>query len=470
MLVLALESSTSAAKALLYDTEKGIAARCQKAYPAEICRGGVTDTEGIFKATMEVGREAAQGKSVEAIAVCGIWHSLVVCDRDFRPETKTYAWNYTGAAEMCAKMRQDEKTAAFLYRRTGCMPHSIYTRHTMALLRQRGVELEGRLLVTQGAYNYRKLTGEFRETACTQSGSGLMNLQTCDYDDEIMERFGVRREQFGPLVTYRDTAPLTAEAASYLGLRSGIPVVPSYPDGALNQVGSFAQRPGAMTLSVGTSGALRLTVTRPLLPAGRQLWCYFGVEDWIAGAATNGACNCINWFREQVAGNMPFSELEDGPWDRDCPVFLPFLFGERNPGWHDGRLGGFSGVRPEHTLRDLYNAVRMGALFNLYQCYEIMRAEDGEPKDVIVSGGILNSKSWTQMLADIFRREILVSNQPDASSMGCVALALHAAGYLKDVRDFRADYDNAVPLAPKPERFPHYAELYRRYLDCYGRE
>ena len=47
---------------------------------------------------------------------------------------------------------------------------------------------------------------------------------------------------------------------------AGIPVIPAHPDGALNQVGSGALGDGVMTLSAGTSGAIRMAFDRPYLP------------------------------------------------------------------------------------------------------------------------------------------------------------------------------------------------------------
>ena len=67
------------------------------------------------------------------------------------------------------------------------------------------------------------------------------------------------------------------------------------------------------------------------------------MTDWMSGAAVSGACNCIDWFREKfMGGRMSFAELDLGEeLPGRMPVFLPFLFGERNPGWNDGRMGGF---------------------------------------------------------------------------------------------------------------------------------
>ena len=469
MLVLALESSTSSAKAMLYDTEQGVVDVRSRSYPAEICAGGVSDTEQVHRLTLEIGAQVARGRAVAAVAVCGTWHSIAVCDGALRPLGATYSWNYMLPSDDCAAMRADKALTHELYTRTGCMPHVTYPRQSLHYLQQNGLKLSDKKLISQGAYTFYRLTGEFCESASTASGSGLLNVHTLQYDEAALGLLGLDPAQLGRLVRYTDVCPLGADAADLLGIAPGVPVVPAHPDGALNQISSCAAQVGRMTLSTGTSAAIRLTADRPVLPEEHQLWCYYGVADWMSGAATSGACNCLNWFLKYCLQNKwSFKELED-PADvgGDVPVFLPFLFGERCPGWRDGRRGGFCDITGAHSVRDLYRAVQAGILFNLYQCFEVLSGLAGAPSDILVSGGILNSVQWTQMLADIFGREIACMPTIDASSMGAVILALHAAGALDDIKQFDGDYKTARRVAPRAAFRDYYAEQYARYLDWY---
>ena len=471
MQVLAIESSTSSAKAVLYDTEKGIVAGKQKAYGPDIDHLGMTDPVKVFELSMEMARETAAGADVEAVALCGTWHGICVCDSNINPVTPVYSWNFTGASDICREIRKDAELKEKLYRRTGCMPHSIYPRHVLQYLKAEGMPLEDKTFITQGAYTFFRLTGEFAESASTQSGTGVIRLGTKQYDPFVMDYIGVQERQFGQIVTYRDTAPLSAEGAKLLGLKAGIPVVPAHPDGALNQIGNYAHKPGNMTLSVGTSGALRVSCTKPILPKGNELWCYLGAENWISGAAVSGACNCVNWFTDDFLGKrFSYTQLEEVEESKGhVPVFLPFLFGERCPGWDDEKRGGFVFVEPETSVQQFYRGLQMGIIFNLYQCYEALVREDGVPEKIYVSGGITNSDRWLQMLSDLFRKEILVAEYPNASSMGAVALAMHAGGVLADLADFAEGAGDTRVYGPDESKYGWYETEYGRYLDAYDR-
>lgn len=472
MLVLAIESSTSSAKALLYDTERGVVNSVQKPYGSAICQDGKTDTEKVCERTMQIARQIAADMDVQAIGLCGTWHGMTVCDQEMNPLTPTFSWDFKGTVPFCEQIRKNLELTDRLYRNTGCMPYNTYPRHAVQYLRAKGMELRGKRFVTQGAYNFFQLTGMFAETPCTQSGSGLLNLHDLDYDAFTLDFFGIEKDQLGELVTYKDVRPLSQKGASLLGLRPGIPVVPAHADGALNQVGNYANRRGLMTMSVGTSGAIRVTADRPILPEGKQLWCYYGVDKWISGAAISGACNCINWFMKTLLSDKAqYWEMETvANEDANVPVFLPFLFGERCPGWDDNRLGGFRYIDSRHTLKEMYKGLQMGILFNLYQCYQILCREVGRPEQMIVSGGIINSAMWTQMVADIFEREILVAPCSNASLMGAVALALHAAGGQDDIDDFKADFSSVSRVRFRKEKVDYYRSHFERYMEAYREE
>ncbi|HSK68332.1 MAG TPA: FGGY family carbohydrate kinase, partial [Candidatus Limnocylindria bacterium] len=258
MLVLALETSTSSVKAMLYDGALGVVAAETEAYAPDVAQDGTQDAEAVYLALLRAGRRVAEGRAVEAVALGSTWHSVCVCGGDMRPVTPVYTWEYAAAAPKSREMRGDAALAEALYRSTGCMPNVTYPRQTLLYLRDQGLRLQGRHAVTQGGYCFLRMTGEFAETVNLQSGGGFIRLTDKTYDPLVLELLGMDARQFGQLVTLEDTAPLGEEAANAMGIPPGIPVVPAHSDGACSQAGSGCGGPREMTLSVGTSGAIRM--------------------------------------------------------------------------------------------------------------------------------------------------------------------------------------------------------------------
>jgi gluconokinase len=102
-----------------------------------------------------------------------------------------------------------------------------------------------------------------------------------------------------------------------------------------------------------------------------------------------------------------------------------------------------------------------GVLFNVRQCYDELCRIGGVPQKIKLSGGIANSKVWTQMCCDIFGREMELSPQQQASLMGGAYLAVKCLGGSSNSISPIQGQGRIV----KPD--PGKAELYRERFEKY---
>ena len=467
MYILVLESSTTSAKAMLYDVEKHEYTVKAQAYTSQYEDLTVHNAEQVFQETIALGRTLCRNRKIELIALSGTWHSLLLCDENMKPQTPVYLWSYTGAAKLCKELRKDRAYTKEFYQKTGCMVNAIYPAFKLKLLKEKGHTLDHCFIEGQGTYNLFRLTGERVTMDSMASGTGLLNIHTKQYDQDILLDLGIKESQLSRLVTYKDTVPLSEEGAQMLGVDRGIPVMPTGPDGGLNQVGAGAIGDGVMTFSVGTSGAIRLSAQRPIIPEVPSTWCYLSPKGWLSGAATSGSCNCIDWFKNKMfPSGTTYDEIEKGfSGAGSTPVFLPFLYGERCPGWQDDRNAGFFDVRPSHSVNDFYHGVMEGVLFNLYQCYEILTKLNGIPQKIKLSGGILHSAYWTQMCADIFGTDMVIDQTEHSSLLGGAALGLELLGQVKDAAGFMDE--NTKLIHYNSGKVDFFSKKYRRYKYWY---
>lgn len=467
MLILALESSTTSAKAMLYSTTDGVLDIKTKEYLPEHNDVKTQDPDGVFMETVELGKAVADNHEIDCIVLGGAWHSVFLCDKDMKPQTKVFSWANTSAAKIADSIRENKEDVLNFYKTTGCMVNAIYPAFKLMYFKEQGYNLEDYYIFGQGSYNTYRLTGRRVVTDSMASGSGLLNIHTKKYEPSILEQIGIKEDQLCEIITYRDTLPLSKVGAELLGLKEGIPVISPCADGALNQVGAGALEEGIMTFSVGTSAAIRLSTDRPIIPDEPSTWCYLSPVMWLSGAATSGATNCIDWFKDNFY-DISFTEIEENSQDLDdTPVFLPFLFGERCPGWEDGKRGGFVAIEPHYTNVEFYQAIQEGILFNVYQCYEVLTKLNGKPKKIMLSGGILKSKYWTQMCADIFQAEMETPEMDQASLMGAIVLASEQVGAISDPREFK--FPEGEIIKPNPDKADFYKKKYEKYLYWYNR-
>lgn len=466
MYILVLEASTSAVKGMLYNLEKNEIQTQSEIYHGFNSSSGTITAEETYVQLMSIGKKLSRNKEIAMISLVCTWHSIVFCDDKFEAKTPIYLWPNKEAAQISNIMRSNRDWTTKFYQKTGCVPNAIYPAFKIKHFYTQNPKLNRLKIMDQGSYLNYKLTGEFVTTKSLASGTGLLNINSTEYDSEILEDLGIEVTNLPELIEFDQTYPLKEQVASDLGLHSGIPVVLSNPDGGLNQIGAGAMHLGTMTFSVGTSGAIRLSSPKPLLPSEQATWCYLAPKNtWLSGAATNGACNCVNWFIDNFTDqSQSFNELEQRENKNiEAPIFLPFIFGERCPGWDDKRSGGFVNVKDIHNKNDFYYALQEGVLFNLYQCYKILIRENQKPRHVKLSGGIVNSQRWSQMAADIFQISLEVGNVEHESLLGGAILA-HS---LFDKNFNLEEYQTKIVKTYEPNS--EMKELYKNRFDLYNK-
>ncbi len=468
MKILVIEASTSSAKAMVFDSAAGVLRVAESPYGGR-CSTTLHDLRDVMTSVTTVAQQALAGEVVEGIALVSAWHGLVLTDEEMNPTTPVYLWSNMDAQQITDELRRDTDFVDRFYNRTGCMVNATYPIFELLHLAKSGTDTTKGRILDEGCYLNWLLTGKYVQTECLASGTGLLNLRTRTWDQELLTFAGISELQLPEVVNSRTTFPLSPQGAKLLGLPEGIPVVPTNSDGALNQVAAAESERNVMSFSVGTSGAMRMSVPSPKLAADHSTWCYISPDDWVSGVATAGAGNCVNWLRDVVArGQWDFPELEQMiDENSEPPIFLPFLFGERCPGWLDKRQGGFHGLLPGHGVADMYEAVREGILYNLKQCYLSMCELNGKPECIKISGGILKSASWSQMAADVVNMPLEIDRTLHSSMYGGAKNALRAiAGNSGEITTSPTVAEIITPRAAKVEvlerRYQRYLEKYRQ--------
>jgi gluconokinase len=465
MTVLILEASTSAAKAMVIDTAMITTNSVVKPFTLQQS----DDALAILDLVLQAGKEALTGHhSIDAIALGSTWHGLLLCDEFMNPVSPLWTWADGFADSICKELRQDTRYTQDFYMETGCTIHASYPFFKLMHLHQTDQLKQQYRIADQGSHMFHALTGQWATSLSMASGTGFLNLHTRSYSERVHDELGIDQDlQLPSLQGLGYAAPLTPHAATLLGVQSGIPVLPCNPDGGLNQVGSDALDERIMTLSMGTSGAMRLSVAAPTLSPAQSTWCYLSPKGYLAGAATSGCSNCVQWAKERLfPPSATFAEIEKPVRaENEVPIFLPFLFGERSPGWDATRRGAFINLHAFHTAHTQYQAVLEGVIYNLNQCYIELQRSAGTIDTIKLSGGVLHSAIWSQMCADILGTPLVVDASAQSSLMGGAILALEFLGQTIPSEfvqsSGRTIYPNEAAHELYQKRFEEYLYWYR---------
>jgi gluconokinase len=402
-------------------------------------------------------------------------HGLAALDADDAPLTPLVTWADTRATEQAERLRAERPE---LHDRTGTPLHPMAPLVKLVWFREEEPETfaAARRWVGRKELVLHRLTGEWVVDHSVASGTGLFSIRDLDWDAEALEVAGITAELLArPVPTTTVLRGLTPEAARETGLDAGLPVVVGAGDGPLANLGVGAVRPGVAACSIGTSGALRLTVERPVIDPQRRLFAYdLDGDRWVTGGAINNGGVVLEWAGEALAPDLgPHSEDEllalaaEVPAGSDGLVMLPYLLSERAPNWSATPRGAYVGLTRAHGRGHLVRAAVEGVCQQLALVLASMREAGNDVDEIRATGGFARSPFWRQLLADVLGMPIDFPEGHEGSGFGAALLGMQALG-LVDSIDTAADLVTiAERVEPDPEAAAHYAELLPFFASLY---
>jgi len=385
--VLALDVGSSSVRAQLFDERGEVAGELrQEEYET-------ADAAEVTEAVRHVlGTEEPDATSCFA-------HSLVAVDRDWNALTPILGWRDTrsaGAAEWLARRLDAEA----IHARTGAFLHPSFWPAKLAWLAETEPEIFRRAawFISFGDF----LRGAPETSLGMASTSGLLDLTTLDWDEELLAVLGVDAERLPRLSD-----------------------VPLWPDAACSNAGAGCVGRTRAALMVGTSGALRVLYQSERPQPKPGLFLYLAdAQRVVEGGALSDGGNLYEWL-ERTLGDASGSLAERDPRDHGL-VFLPFLGGERSTGWNPEARGVVHGLTFETTPLDLRQAAYEGVAFRFAAIADLLP----EVSEVVATGGgLLRDRDWLQIMADALARPVHVSGVPEGSLRGAAVLALERAGH-----------------------------------------
>ncbi len=228
-------------------------------------------------------------------------------------------------------------------------------------------------------------------------------------------------------------------------------------DQAANGVGVGVVDPGAVALSLGTSGVIFAATDRPIIePAGRvHAFCHAVPDRWHLMSVMLSAAGSLRWYRDTLAPGVPFGDLvaeaAGVAAGADGLLFLPYLSGERSPHPDPLARGGFVGLTIRHERRHLTRAVLEGVAFGLRDGLDLMTAAGmAAPAAIRASGGGTASPLWRQILADVLGADIATVDTTEGAAYGAARSRRRRGGLVRH----RPGRDRRLGRRRRPRRRP----------------
>lgn len=420
----------------------------------------------------EVSREVAEaGHTITHVAFSTAMHSLLPMDADGSPLGNVILWSDNRAeAEATALRTNLADLGKTIHAETGTPIHPMIPLCKLAWLRENDPRLLRRAarFGSVKEFLWTRLTGEFAVDYSIASATGLFNAEKRQWSDQAVQYAGVRPEQLAtPVPTTHQRPFKPSPESNATGLTAEVSLVIAASDGCLANLGAGAIKAGTATLTIGTSGAIRQTVRKPLRDEQGRLFCYILDDDhYVVGGPTNNGGNVLEWATEkltQLDTEAVLAEAEAIPAGSDGLLFMPYLQGERAPLWDASARGAYLNVDWQHTQAHFARAALEGVLFNLLSINQLLVDYTGPARVIHANGGFAQSRFWVQMLADMAGIPVRLNASNESGSMGAILLTMKAVGLVVSLDEAAERVAFGDTFQPDPLRHRTYSDAFKKW-------
>jgi glycerol kinase len=277
----------------------------------------------------------------------------------------------------------------------------------------------------------------------------LFDLTTLDWDDELLELFGVPRSVLPDVVSSSGTLG----EAELLGARVPIAGVAGDQQAALFGQACFAPGQAKATLGTGTFLLANAGTQRPRAADGLVETAAWRLGEEPAAYAVEGSIfvtgAAVQWLRDALGLLTDAAESE--ALARSLPdnggvYFVPALVGLGSPHWIPearGLVTGISGgTQRAHLVRSALEAAA-------YQTRDVVDALPFPLETLRVDGGGAANGFLLQFLADLTRLPVEVPEERDTTALGAAALAGLALGTWASTAELAGLWRGAVRYEPE---------------------
>ncbi|MBQ3701719.1 MAG: autoinducer-2 kinase [Oscillospiraceae bacterium] len=332
-----------------------------------------------------------------------------------------------------------------------------------------------------------KLTGVLAVEPSNGSTTGILDLQSRQWDPSIAERCGLRSDIFPPVVESGvKIGTVNARGAADTGLAEGTPVVVGGGDCQLGCIGVGAVEPGYAAVFGGSFWQYEFnTASGKTDPECRvRVNCHAVPGVWQYEALAFKPGLVMRWFRDGFCQLEKKLAAETGA----DPYDLMNREAEKIPAGSYGMLCVFSDIMNftswRHAAPTFTNFDLDPERFNRYTFYrailentamitkghlELVREATGNaPGEIIFAGGASKSPLWCQILADVLGLPVKVPAVKEATALGAAILAGYGVGLYDSIEQGAercVKWDRA--FSPNMENHKVYEELYPVWRKVY---
>jgi glycerol kinase len=472
----AIDQGTTSTRFMIFDRSGSVVGRHQLEHEQLLPRAGWVehDPVEIRERTSTVVQTALNhaGLAASDLVALGVTNqretALVWDRRTGRPLYNAIVWQDTRTDRIAAALERDGR-GDVIRRKAGLPPATYFSAGKVQWILENvdgareAAERGDAVFGTTDTWLLWNLTGArdggVHVTDVTNaSRTMLMDLETLDWDDELLGFFGIPRRMLPeirsssspePFGTTRGNGPFGGE----------VPITGDLGDQQAATVGQVCFAPGEAKNTYGTGNFLLVNTGLDLVRSSCGLLstiCYrFGdaapVYALEGSIAVTGSA--IQWLRDQlgiISGAAQSEALARQVEDNGGVYFVPAFSGLFAPYWRSDARGVIVGLSRYSTNAHLARAALEAICYQSRDVSEAMAADSGVRLDVLkVDGGVTTNDLCMQIQADVLGVPVSRPVVAETTALGAAYAAGLAAGFWSSTDELRANWSEGKRWEPR---------------------
>lgn len=299
------------------------------------------------------------------------------------------------------------------------------------------------------------LTGRHATDVTNASRTMLMDLESLQWDDELLKGIGVPRQLLGEIV------PSVGAIGRCRGVLEGVQLAGVLGDQQAAMFGQAAFGAGEAKNTYGTGCFLLVNTGTKLVRSenGLLTTIAYQVGDGKPRYALEGSVAIagagVQWLRDNLGLISNAAEIESlaaQEPDNGDVYFVPAFSGLFAPYWRDDARGVFAGLTRYANKAHIARAVLESVAYQTRDVLDAMRADAGiDLASLKVDGGMVANELLMQFQADILDVPVIRPVVTETTVLGAAYAAGLAVGYWQNTDDLRENWAEDARFEPAME-------------------
>ena len=469
--ILSLDQGTSSSRAIVFNEQGEICSVAQKEFTQIFPKSGWVEhnPHEIWSSQASVVAEAIakldiNGKDIAGIGITNQRETTIVWDVETEePIYNAIVWQDRRTGEYCDKLKAEGMTEK-IRGKTGLIIDAYFSGTKIKWIldnvpgaRERADKGKLRFGTVDSWLVWRLTRGEVHVTDVTNaSRTMLFNIHTLDWDDELLNFFGIPRSMMPEVKSSSEVYGHTKTTI----FAHEVPIAGIAGDQQAALFGQMCVEPGAIKNTYGTGCFLLMnTGEKPIVSKNNLLTTI----AWKIGDKVNYALegsifvggSVVQWLRDGLGVIKSSSEIEalaNTVPDTGGVYFVPALTGLAAPYWDPYARGSITGISRGTTAAHIARAALEGIALQTYDIVDCMRRDAEIPiTELKVDGGASRNNLMMQFQSDILNVPVFRPRVTETTALGAAYLAGLAVGYWSGIDEVRRQWQVENKFEPQTD-------------------